>query len=259
MTRILFNCCIALFFFHDITAEEYTVTGAYQGRNLYVQNPLSSDRINFCTQNVYVNDELIISNPKTSAYEIDLEQYEVGDPLVIRIQHRSGCTPKIINPQVIRVKSRFRFLSVNADENEISWMTTGEYQEGVFSLELYEHHDWKVEETVYGKGNFEVNQYSVAPYYHAGENKLRIKYETENGKVFYSRVFDFFSNKEPVSFYPVRVTDKLFLSRKADYEVVDQAGNTVAQGNAREINCSNLQSGLYYLNIDNRTEKFFKK
>ncbi len=240
-------------------ANEFFATGEYQGKNIYVQNPLSDDKINFCTQFVYVNDELKISNPKTSAFEIKLDFLQVGDPVVIRVVHRSGCVPKIINPQVIRSKSKFQFLAVNANESEITWMTRGEYKDGLFYIEVFAHNSWVEEKTVYGKGNFETNQYSIAPRYHTGDNKLRIKYITENGNIFYSNVFEHFSNVEPVSFHPVRVVDKIFLSRKTYYEILDPGGRLMAKGDSDVINCTNLKAGLYYLNIDNRTEKFFKK
>lgn len=240
-------------------AEEYIVTGEYQGKNVYVQNPLSDDQINFCTEYVYLNDKMVVKFPKTSAYEIKLEELQIGDPLVIRIVHKSGCVPKIINPQVIRSKSKFQFLSTNANENEIAWMTNGEYQGGLFYVEKYVNNAWITDKSVYGKGNFETNQYSTSPNYYAGENKMRIKYETENGHIFYSKVFEHYSTKDPISFHPTRVSDKLYLSRKTDYQVMDPSGKLVAKGNSDVINCANLKSGLYYLSIENRQEKFFKK
>lgn len=243
----------------QLFAVDFYATGEYQGKNIYIQNPLSDDQINFCTQFVYVNDVLAVSNPKTSAFEVGLDHLNIGDPVVIRLVHRDGCLPKIINPQVIRSKSKFQFLSVNANESEITWMTKGEYRGGIFRLEVFEHDAWHEEKTIYGKGDFETNQYSISPEYHAGDNRLRVKYTSETGNIFYSPVFEHFSNQEPVSFYPVRVSDKIVLSRKTEYEILDSGGTLIAKGNAETINCSHLKAGLYYLNIDNRTEKFFKK
>jgi len=243
----------------NIFAEEYIVTGEYQGKNIYVQNPLSEDKVNFCTEYVYLNDELVVRFPKTSAYEIDLEELSVGDPLVIRIVHKLGCTPKIINPQVIRTKSKFQFLSINADDNEISWMTSGEYEGGIFYVEKYVQSEWIVDKSVYGKGNFGTNQYSVSPEYFAGDNKLRIKYTTENGHTFYSNIFDHYSTMDPISFHPTMVSDKIYLSRRTDFQVLDPSGKLMTKGNSDVINCTSLNEGLYYLIIENRQEKFFKK
>ncbi len=241
------------------SAEEYIVTGEYQGKNVYVQNPLSDDNINFCTEYVYLNDEMVVRFPKTSAFEIKLEEMEIGTPLVIRFVYKAGCRPKIINPQVIRSKSKFHFLSTNANENEINWMTTGEYKNGIFYLEKYAGNEWMEDKTVYGKGDVDNNQYTTSPNYFAGDNKLRIKYVTENGNIFYSRVFEHYSAQDPISFHPIRVTDKIYLSRKTAFQVHDPAGNLITKGNSETIDCSSLKSGLYYLSIENRQEKFFKK
>ena len=240
-------------------AEDFIVTGEYQGKNVYIQNPLSNDNINFCTEYVYLNDQVVISFPKTSAFEIKLEHLHLGDPLVIRVIHKKDCKPKIINPQVIRSKSKFHFLSINANENEINWMTTGEYSNGIFYVEKYSGNEWLEDKTVYGRGNIDNNQYSISPNYFAGENKIRIKYTTEHGNIFYSKVFEHYSAQDPISFYPVSVSDKIFLSRKTAYQVLDPAGNLVAKGNSEVIDCSKLKTGLYYLSIENRQEKFFKK
>ena len=103
---------IAFFIFSQVHSQdtEYTVTGEYQGKNIYVQNPLSKDKLNFCTTEVYLNERLDKTSPKTSAYEIDLSHLEIGSPVFIKIVHKEGCKPKIINPQVIRSKSKFQFL-----------------------------------------------------------------------------------------------------------------------------------------------------
>ncbi len=258
-TRLKFILLIFLLFPALTFAEEFVVTGEYQGKNIYIQNPLSSDNINFCTEYVYLNEEVVVNFPKTSAFEIKLDHLNIGDPLVIKVVHKAGCTPKIINPQVIRSKSKFRFLSTNADENEINWMTTGEYQNGIFYVEKYVGNQWVEDRTVYGKGNMNANQYVTSPSYYAGENKLRIKYTTENGNVFYSRVFQHYSEQDPISFHPIRVSDKIYLSRKTAYQVMDPSGNLIAKGNSEVIDCTKLKTGLYYLNIENRQEKFFKK
>ncbi len=239
--------------------EEYTVTGEYHGKNIYVQNPLSSDKINFCTKEVYLNEKLVLKYPKTSAFEINLQGLSVGDPIFIKIIHYPGCYPKIINPQVIRSKSKFQFLNVTADAESIKWSTVGELPFGKFFLEHYLYKNWINEETISGKGSFESNQYSVVSRYHSGENRFRIKHLQNDGKIFYSSVFSYNNNIDPVSFYPALVDDKITLSRETPYKVVDTFGNVVFQGDANEINVMNLKAGLYFLHIDNREERFVKK
>jgi len=238
---------------------EYTATGEYQGKNIYVQNPLSVDRINFCTTEVYLNEKLINTSPKTSAYVIDLSNLNVGDPVFIKIVHKEGCVPKIINPQVIRSKSKFKFLNVFADALSISWSTAGELPYGKFFVEHYKNKKWVNIKTLSGKGSFDANQYSLVPEHHTGDNKYRIKYIQNNGKIFFSRVFEYFNDVEPISFFPTMVVDKITLSRETNYTVVDSYGNQITKGKGQVIDLNNLKEGLYFLHVDNREEKFVKK
>ena len=238
---------------------EYTTTGEYQGKNIYVQNPLSTDRINFCTSEVYLNEKLINSSPKTSAFVIDLSHLNIGDPVFIKIVHKDGCIPKIINPQVIRSKSKFQFLNVFADALSIHWSTTGELPYGKFFVEHYKNKKWVNIQTLNGKGAFDANQYTIKPEHHTGDNKYRIKHVQNDNKIFFSRVFDYFHDVEPISFFPTLVVDKITLSRESDYAVVDSYGNQITEGKGQVIDLNNLKEGLYFLYVDNREGKFVKK
>jgi len=244
---------------HFAQTAEYTTTGEYQGKNIYVQNPLSQDRINFCTSEVYLNEQLINSSPKTSAYVIDLSHLAVGDPVFIKIVHKEGCIPKIINPQVIRSKSKFQFLNVFADEISIHWSTSGELPYGKFFIEHYKNKKWVNLRTINGKGSFDANQYSIRPEHHTGDNKYRIKYVQNDNKIFFSRVFEYFNDVEPISFFFTMLVDKITLSRESDYTVVDSYGNQITEGKGQVIDLNNLKEGLYFLHVDNREERFVKK
>ncbi len=239
--------------------SEYTITGEYQGKNIYVQNPLSTDKINFCTSEIYLNETLVNRSPKSSAFEINLSKLAIGDPVFIKIVHKDGCKPKIINPQVVRSKSKFQFLSENADAISIQWITIGELPYGKFHLEHYRNKNWINSQTVSGKGSFDSNQYSVKPNHHSFDNKYRIKYVQNDGKIFFSGIFTYFHDVEPISFFPSMVVDKITLSRASDYSVVDSFGNQISNGTGKEIDLNNLKAGLYFLYVDNREEKFVKK
>ena len=204
---------IALFIsFHAFGQDtEYTMTGEYQGKNVYVQNPLSKDKINFCASEVFLNERLINTAPKTSAFEIDLSHLKVGDPVFIKIVHKEGCIPKIINPQVIRSKSKFQFLNVQADALSINWTTVGELPYGKFYLEQYRNKTWANLSTNSGKGSFESNQYNLKPQHHTGDNKYRLKYVQSDGKIFFSQVFEYFNDK--LNFILVRILKEFRLTR----------------------------------------------
>ena len=101
--------------------------------------------------------------------------------------------------------------------------------------------------------------YRVELVHEGGENLYRIKGILKDGDYIYSGLMNYISDQEPVSFYPERVTSKITLSRETDFEVLDVNGNLLVKGKEREISVENLSPGLYYLVIENRTEKFIKK
>ncbi len=259
MLKYLIFAGLYLLSWNVYAQEEFTVTGEYQGKNIYVQNPLSPDQINFCTKEVYLNQQLILQSPKTSAFVIDLSGLNIGDPVFIKIVYSRGCSPKIINPQVIRSKSKFRFINESADAISLNWTTGGELPHGMFYVEHYVQKKWVTMKKVPGKGAFDYNQYALQPDHHTGENKYRIRYQQNDGKIFFSKVFEYFYDVEPVSFYPTLVKDKITLSRETAYEIRDGQGKKILKGISKEIHLSTLKPGLYYLYIDNRKEKFVKE
>jgi serine protease inhibitor len=102
--------------------------------------------------------------------------------------------------------------------------------------------------------------YSLPVTHSDGINKYRIKAQNEEDHhMFYSKVVEFDPNAEPITFFPKSVTSKITLSRPTGYEVVDAKGNVLKKGTGTEISLAELKSGVYYLNIENRKEKFFKK
>jgi hypothetical protein len=62
---------------------------------------------------------------------------------------------------------------------------------------------------------------------------------------------------------PVKVKDIISFSAdgkpiETRYEIYDAYGNIVKKGIGSTVPCSNLLKGAYYINFDNKTEKFFK-
>lgn len=244
-----------------VKAGILTLSGVYQGKNLYVQNPFTGNMKDFCTNDVYVNDKLVMSNVQSSAYEIDLSHLKEQDPVTVKITHKDDCKPKILNPQVIKATSSFAFASFQVEKDKIVWVTKGEKMNGRHFVEHFVNNSWIIVKEVAGKSSAIINTYhEPASSHHSGLNKYRIKYLESDGQVFYSQVVEFVSDLPPVEFYPKRVTDKIYLTpREADYELLDAYGNVVRKGRGKEINMSDLTTGVYYLNVDNKTHKLFKK
>lgn len=238
--------------------EEFTLTGVYNGKNLFVQNPLSSNMKDYCTKEVWVNGAQVITNPRSSAFTINLSSLSVKSPVTIRVVHQNGCAPKVINPQVIRTMTNFRYNSIHLDENQLEWVTNGELESGKFFVEKLENGKWNIIESIPAKGE-EDSRYRLALEHQPEENRYRIKYLQSDGETFYSSVQIFREKVEAITFAPTRVSDRIYLSRETDYVVSDARGNELLKGYGKEISLGHLTTGLYYLSFDNRKEKFFKK
>jgi len=243
----------------SLFAGIFTLQGIYQGKNLYVQNPFTGNMKDFCTNEVIVNDKVVLSNVQSSAFEIDLSFLAMNDPVTVTIKHKDDCKPKILNPQVINASSNFNFQAVTSDIETITWVTKGEKPRGRFFVEQFKNNAWTTVKEISGKENPIINNYLEKSSHHSGLNKYRVKYLQNDGQVFYSQVVEFASDLKPIEMYPKRVTDKIYLSREADYEILDQYGNVISKGTKKEIDLMKASTGVYYLNVDNQTIKFFKK
>ncbi len=238
---------------------ELVISGVYQGKNLYVQNPFIPGTEDFCTQQVYINDELVISSPRTSAFVVDLSGFSINQSVIVKIMHSDVCEPKIINPQVIRREANFRYTALSLTEDRLTWSTTGEMPNSRFFIEQYMNNRWVIVKSVVAKGRYDQNSYEYTPSIGSGDNLIRIKNLTPQGEVIYSDLLKYTSDKPPVTFTPEKVTDMITLSREVKYSVFDAQGNLLFQGNGDKVDCKDLESGQYYINFDNRTRKFTKR
>uniref|UniRef100_UPI00404AF89B hypothetical protein n=1 Tax=Fulvivirga sp. TaxID=1931237 RepID=UPI00404AF89B len=242
-----------------LLAGEIVLSGAYQGKDLYVQNPFNTESSTFCTNAVYVNDRLILDKPQASAFRIDLSFLSVNDLVVIRILFQDNCEPGIVNPQVLKSPQSFQFLTAQADNNSITWTAKGD-KGGVYYLEhKWEDHDWQVADTVDVISAFEQNKYAVEPSHIKGDNNYRVKYINSNNEEFYSVEFMFTAADNYITFYPKIATSQLNLSDSCHYEVMDFFGKIVKKGEGRDVILVDLKPGKYYLNIQNRKEVFIKR
>lgn len=73
--------------------------GAYQGKNLYVQNPYADGL--YCMTKVVVNGAIVLGSVdlQSSAIEIKLDSLikNIGDAVKIEISHKANCRPKVLN------------------------------------------------------------------------------------------------------------------------------------------------------------------
>jgi hypothetical protein len=243
--------------------SKLTVEGNYQGKNLYVQNPYASNNVGFCTIKVTVNGNTTSDAIESSAYEIDLSihKLKVGDAVSVVIEHKVDCTPKVLNPEVLKPRSTYEIVNMNVDgKGKLTWKTKNENGKLPFVIEQYVWNKWIVVGEVDGKGTPSENAYEFQLTPHSGENKVRIKQVDYTGKPNPSQAKTFTdASVGAVDFNPKTVKDKITFTSKTRYEIYDSYGNIVKKGYANEVDCTNLKKGAYYINFDNKDSQFVKK
>jgi len=243
-----------------------SIEGSYQGKNLYVQNPEDNDGFGFCATKVTVNGDVMPGGCASSAFEIDFSLFniEIGDPVFIVIEHNDGCKPKILNPEVLLPRSTFNTVEIKCQSNGLlTWKTTGEQGKLPYFIEQYRWNKWVQVGEVQGKGTPGTNSYEFQVPPHSGENTVRVVQVDHSGSKRTSKEVKFTSNLPAVTKNPVKVKDAINFTAngkpvETKYEIYDAYGNIVKKGVGSSVPCGNLLKGAYYINFDNKTEKFFK-
>ena len=265
MVRVtIFYFCILFAF---TAAASLSVEGTYQGKNLYIQNPIDEDGFGFCATKVTINGDIMPGGTSQPAFEIDfgLFNIEIGEPVFIVIEHNDGCRPKILNPEVLLPKSTFVATSIKAfSDGRLNWSASNEKGKLPFVIEQFRWNKWVAVGEVQGKGIDGTNNYEFNVTPHSGENIIRVAQFDHTGKGRYSKEVKFVSSLEQVSKNPSIVKDKIeFIAEgqpvETRYEIFDAYGNIVKKGVGSLVNCANLVKGVYYINFDNVNEKFIKQ
>lgn len=263
MIRKSFLAVILYFLMTLLTfAGSLTVEGIYQGKNLYVQNPFTSSGVGFCTTDVFVNNIRSTDEVQSSAFEIDLTLYrlKLGDKVNVVVKFKEDCSPKILNPEVLKPSSTFELVSAKADESaQLKWTTKNEGSPMPFIVEQFRWNKWIKVGEVQGKGIPTENNYSTKVNYHSGLNKFRIQQTDHKGPRYVGKEITFKSSIPEVTFYPVKATKDINFSAETMYEVYDQLGKLITKGVGNKVSVEELEKGPYYLNYDNKSESFFKK
>lgn len=243
-----------------------SVNGTYQGKNLYVQNPMDDEGFGYCATKVTVNGDIMPGGSSMGAFEIDFSLFNIaiGEPVFIEIEHNDGCMPKVLNPEVLLPRSTYNVedMTINVS-GDLKWKTSGEKGVLPYIIEQYRWNKWVTIGEVQGKGTAETNNYTFKVTPHSGENTIRIAQIDHSGKKRPSSEVKFVSASPVVTKTPVKVKNEIkFMANKSPYEtryeIYDAYGNIVKKGVGYSVNCSNLVRGVYYINFDNLNEKFIK-
>lgn len=257
---------IAIFIsFATLSANEaLLVEGKYQNKNIYVQNSFSSNGVGFCAYEVYVNDVRTTDEVASSAFEIDLRPYNLqqGDKVEIKIFHKEGCQPKVLNPEALKPRPTFatKSITVNKANGLITWTTTGESGALPFLVEQYRWNKWVFVGEVQGIGTPAEHTYSFQTTAHSGENKFRVKQVGFGKEVKYTPEVNFTpENKPALSSTLSNDTKQITLSGESLYEMYDSYGNVVLKGFGSKIDLTDFAKGIYWLCFDNQVVDVKKK
>lgn len=263
--RIILLIILSLFVTTDLFGK-LSIEGSYQGKNIYVQNPVSEDGFGFCVTRVTVNNNVLPGDIGRSAFEIDFSVFNLkaGDKVFIVIEHEGGCTPKILNPEVLLPRSTFEVTEFIVEKDGmVKWTTTNEQGKLPFVIEQYRWDKWVPAGEVDGTGTAGPNTYEFKTIPHSGKNRLRVVQSDYSGAKRSSPEKGFVSNLTEVKMYPTKVKRDIYFTANDEpvdtkYEIYDAYGNIVKKGYSSTVNCSNLRKGAYYINFDNKNEKFIK-
>ena len=243
-----------------------SIEGTYQGKNLYVQNPMDDEGFGYCATKVTVNGDIMPGGTNTGAFEIDFSIFNIaiGEPVFIVIEHNDGCKPKILNPEVLLPRSTFNVVTIGVTPaGKLTWTTTDEQGKLPYVIEKYRWNKWVTVGEVQGKGTPGKNSYEFQITPHSGENTVRVVQVDHSGTKRTSKEVKFTSTLPAVVKSPAKVKDIINFTAdgkavETRYEIYDAYGNIVKKGVGSSVNCENLLRGVYYINFDNVNEKFIK-
>jgi hypothetical protein len=239
----------------SLSYGKIVLEGAYEGKNIYIQNPYASNDTGFCTVRVLVNGVETKDDISSSAYEIDLRGYgfSMGDKIKIEIFHKKDCKPKVLNPEPGPRKSTFECTKISVDpDGTLRWTTTGETGKLPFVVETFVWNKWVKIGEVDGKGGAGPNEYTLRITPHSSVNQLRVKQFDYSSQPNYSKPVKFCQSAGP-ELKSSNFVRYIEFSGQTLYELYDRNGNIVKRGFGSSIDCSGLQDGSYFLNYDNRS------
>jgi hypothetical protein len=244
-------------------AGTLVLDGNYQGKNIFVQNPFSEAGVGFCVYQVLVNDKVATDEINSSAFEIDLSQYslKMGDKVTVKILYKDGCSPLVLNPEVLRPASTFDIVkqSVSPD-GTYTFTTTNETGELPFVVQEKRWNKWMRVGEVMGKGTPGQHTYTFKVTPHSGENIYRVKQSDLTKRSRFSEAVTYTNpSVNLVTWGPEKVKSSINFSDSTLFEIYDEFGNIVKKGYSKDIDVDDLKRGLYYLNYDNKMGESFTK
>lgn len=240
--------------------QVYVFSGTYQGENIFVQNPLDKDGIGFAVKYVTINNEKTTEQFFSSAFEINLKKHDfpMEEQVSIKLFYNSDVAPKIINQEALTTTSKISVSNIWIEKDSLlKWCLADTLAKDLtYVIEQYRWNKWiKLGEV---KANADANCYEFYCDLHSGENKFRVVHFYRNGVKITSDVVITQSDIKPVEIESGEYSDSLWFSAATKFEIYSEDGVLLVKGFSDKPKTEHLMSGLYYINLDNKTETWIK-
>lgn len=253
---------ISLIGFAQGNGNKLVVEGQYHSKNLYVNNPMSESGVGFCVNEVRVNGEITTDEWNSSAFEIDLKQkgLKSGAEILVEIEHKDGCKPKILNPNVLKPRATFKVEQIDiSSKGLLKWRTSNEKGKLPFKIQQFKWNKWVTVGEIQGKGTPGKHSYSFETIPVAGDNRFRVKQEGMDGGSKTSASVELVSDKEKIEYEQNKKEEDIEFSRETSFELYNKYGELVKKGFGDKLDLSNFERKTYYLNFGSRTVEFKKR
>jgi hypothetical protein len=260
MKRILLLLMLASFA-SSLLAEVVIISGIYQGKDLYVRNPMTADSAGYCVFEVLVNGNVTADQVNSASFAVDLATWKLaqGDALEIVLRCKENCDVKILNPEVIYPNSTYTVSSMNIDPaGGMTWTTENESATLTFVIEQFKWNKWIKIGELKGQGKPKTCTYSFPAKLHSGLNTFRI-YQMDYKGQHSSEEFKVESTSPDVKIKNLKISDRIEFSAETDFEVVSEFGALVSSGRGQYIDASKYSKGKYYVNFDNKVGSIVEK
>lgn len=238
------------------------ISGLYQGENLLVVNDPTADGVGFCCYEVRVNGMLSSDAVNSNAFEVDLSALglPLGKGVSVRLKHRSGCAPRILNPEVIQPGPGFQLVDFQAaPTGEVMWVTSGEHGRMPFVLQQFKWGKWVDVVRLDGRGGPKDQRYAAQVQPVRGENVLRLTHLAPDGTLEVKGEARFHGDVPAVTMTYDSKEQRVRFSSTTQYELVDSFGTVVLRGVGSEATLRYLSRGEYFVNFGAGTEVLKKR